>query len=489
VLRTLRKHLKIPKLTWQKLLLVIFKGEADPYRALVAQGMSSTPPISMDSAIWALNLVAVRCRVLTFPTIAAYEAARITLIKRSRGAERKLLKRYLHEGVDVAKVCGGWRQAQTLAGLIPTEDMVVQIGRRSTPGAQLQLLHYARHGILGFRSDLDRLAESLNTRGPQTKGKYWNKSVAEALTLIENLGLPAPPPYGAPAPKDWIEIPVEIEVEIKGPPATRAEALDALGRCQDWLEGVATLTEHGYRAYHTYNPGEPSLRDLLAHGSFADLQRGLAGLGSRITGAAERRKAGQARVVAPDEAPLKQARRARTAHDVDRAKQNEADRQRILVLLKKHGRLSKNAIAERLATTSDATLTMLRELRETNLIRRTEQNLHSSRQQYELTTEGRAEAKRTNISARGAGTPESRPEPVKRPQSLARERMILDLLATRPDASVVEIADHFGWKREVTNKRVHELRVQGLLEPLEEPLGSSRQRYRLVKRRGRRKAA
>jgi Mn-dependent DtxR family transcriptional regulator len=489
VLRTLKKHLGIPKLTWEKLLLVIFKGDADPYRALVARGMSSTPPISVESAIWALNPVAVRCSVLTFPTIAAYEAARITLIKRSRGAERQLLKRYLPEGVDIAKVCGGWRQAQTLAGLIPTEEMVVQIRRRGTPSGQLQLLHYARYGILGFRSDLNDLAESLNTRATQTRGKLWDKSLAEAAELIESLGLPAPPPYGAPTPKGWTEIPIDLDLDIKESRATRAEALAALGRCHDWLEGIATLTEHGYRAYYTYHPEEPQIRDLLAHGSFADLQRALAGLGAGITDAAERRKSAQAKMVAQEEASQKQTQRNPTLQDVGRAKQNEADRQRILVLLKQHGRLSKSAIVERLATTSDATKAMLRELRETDLICATEHKLHSKYQQYELTAEGRSEAERTNISARGAGTPQRPAEPVKRSQSIAREEMILDLLGGRDTASVAEIAERFGWKREITNERVRRLRKEGLIEATVEPLASMHQRYRIAKGRRRRAAA
>lgn len=135
-------------LSWPTLLAILFLGEADPRRALAARAAHLRPAVTDAAAAWSLVIVALNEEVLTFATIAAYDAARLRMIRKRRGPRRRALLYYLVEGIEIARVCGGWASALAAAALAPSPEMAIEI-RRSTPIAELQLLYFAETGAFG----------------------------------------------------------------------------------------------------------------------------------------------------------------------------------------------------------------------------------------------------------------------------------------------------------------------------------------------------
>jgi hypothetical protein len=384
VLRTLRNAFRDPTLSWPTLLAVIFFEETDPRRALASRAAHLRAAVTRDAAYWSLNLVALNAGVCTFTTIAAYDAARLRLIRSRRGPRRIVLLRYLVEGVDIAKVCDGWANALDGAGLSPSPEMTVEI-RRSTPIADMQLIHFAETGVFGSVKEVRALAKRLGTRMAALCGREWHEHVEDARALVLGRGLPAPPPYGAPPPSIWERIPVDTSVRPveRSEPVTRAEAREAIRRAQDWLPSGQPLTEPDYRAYEHEHADAPSLKMIRAHGTISDLQADLVGL----TTPAKRHSRN-----APRRQPDRLIERRRSKHArslesetlVTRRSETVARDAMVLDLVRTEGELSVAEIIDRLGWKRSATNYAVGRLVEAGQLERTQTAATSRNQRYRV---------------------------------------------------------------------------------------------------------
>lgn len=308
--------------------------------------------------------------------------------------------------------------------------------------------------------EVRELAKTLGTRMAALGEREWHDHAEDARQLVLERGLPEPPPYGAPAPDDWVKIPVGTSVKAVRPSKrpTREGAKAAVERAQDALPSGEILTEAAYRAYAHDHPEEPTLKEIRDHGTLVELQKELAGLVASQRPKRRRRK---------KPGPKKQADRRALEED-----------ESILALLREHGSLSRAEIAAVLGWSDSRANRVLKRLRDAGTVRMLSEASQSKKQRYDLV--------RRTRTRRSTPLPKTAPLPInRRAETQARDAMVFELLQQEGELSVAEIAEALGWKRKATNYTLSRLVDAGRVDRTEAVLNSPHQRYRARRRRRR----
>jgi hypothetical protein len=229
-----------PPLSWRMWLMIAFDETKDHRKVLAGLAKAPERELSTVAIAYAIRTVA---GLLAKEKLSGneYEQKVEELRRRDEVAGRSSdhVRRAFPSRDQIAEVCGSWEAGCELAGL--------EAGQRHShrppalPLPEAVAYFYAQKGFLPPYKTLDGFARERDFSIASRQGKPWAQWIERGIERIQELELPAPPPYGERAAQEaWM--PIHIEFDIDLPPRrkrdyTGLEILEAADEFRRWLEG------------------------------------------------------------------------------------------------------------------------------------------------------------------------------------------------------------------------------------------------------------